>query len=908
MEIAKAFVGLYFDASKGVQQAEKETQALGSKLSGTLLKFFGAAAFGAAMKSSIDAASDLNETVSKTNVIFGASGVAIEQWATNSAQQFGLSKKSALDAASTFAVFGKGAGLAGEDLTGFSEKLVGLSADLASFYNTSPEQAIGAIGAALRGESEPIRAYGVLLDDATLKQQAMTMGLYSGKGALDQHSRVLAAQAVILKQTSDAQGDFARTADGLANSQRIAKAEAENASASLGASFLPVYKTAVQIVGALATAFGELSKPVQVVIVALIALVALSGPIGTVIDIVKDVGKGLAGMANGAGLAGSALGILSVAVVAYIYVSDRMAAGQERSAAYTKSVTEALSGEVDQLVKTRKAAGEFVDTVGTASDAQSAFNKALGAGDNGKKLQAALGALGFTISDTSKVLGDLKTNTEGWISQQLQARGATTSTANEIARVINVYDDWDNSINRLTDSQAAGGNRIKQFAEAAHISEEEATKLVHSLANLDDVSSETHVDQISSSFLNNAAAADQNGAALVRMAEDLTGTTRNADDSYKVFQAYLGLLENGTGHIQTITAAQEELNKSAQGGAAASKDVASAADTEAQAKKDAATATDTFKKAQERSNAELDKAIKKLEDEAAALLDQITAARDAADSTYALRDSTDSYHAYLAELDKKIGEAKGNQDALNAVYREGTTDAASIADATVRVFDETARAAGTALTATEKQDLWNQSMLTTVATQSGPLRQSTLDYIAAVNGIPPDKATYIQALIDQGKLDEANKLLADASTTRHTAIVADADTAQAERDLTNLARNRFARIVAAAGTSPYSLNDAVHNNASGRFVPGGTNMLSTLGENAGRSGDEVVLPLGNRGRLQTLLSDSRVGSRVAAALGSTGSTSTTTVHLFEGATIESDVDFDGAMSSVNFHLASMGVG
>ena len=78
----------------------------------------------------------------------------------------------------------------------------------------------------MRGESEPIRQFGVLLDDATLKQRAMTMGLYDGKGALDQHARVLAAQAEILAQTSDAQGDFARTADGLANSQRIAAAEA----------------------------------------------------------------------------------------------------------------------------------------------------------------------------------------------------------------------------------------------------------------------------------------------------------------------------------------------------------------------------------------------------------------------------------------------------------------------------------------------------------------------------------------------------------------------------------------------------------------------------------------------------------------------------------------------------------
>src|SRR5574343_101163 len=69
------------------------------------------------------------------------------------------------------------AGLAGDDLVQFSTGFVGLASDLALFNNTTPEQAIQAIGAALRGESEPLRAYGVLLDDATMRQKALELGL-----------------------------------------------------------------------------------------------------------------------------------------------------------------------------------------------------------------------------------------------------------------------------------------------------------------------------------------------------------------------------------------------------------------------------------------------------------------------------------------------------------------------------------------------------------------------------------------------------------------------------------------------------------------------------------------------------------------------------------------------------------
>lgn len=199
----------------------------------------GLAAIGA--YKAVQAASDLNETVSKTKVIFGKSSKDILAWSTTSAKALGQSRTQALEAASTFAVFGKSAGLSGKDLTGFSKELTGLSADLASFHNASPEETITAIGAALRGESEPIRRFGVLLDDASLRAEAMKQGLISTtKDALTPQQRALAAHALIMKQTKDAQGDFARTSGGLANQQRIFNAELENAKAAIGTSLLPL--------------------------------------------------------------------------------------------------------------------------------------------------------------------------------------------------------------------------------------------------------------------------------------------------------------------------------------------------------------------------------------------------------------------------------------------------------------------------------------------------------------------------------------------------------------------------------------------------------------------------------------------------------------------------------------------
>lgn len=188
----------------------------------------------------ITSASDLGETISKTGVLFGENADALVAWAQKASTSIGQSQQSALDAATTFATFGRAAGLSGEDLVSFSTGFTELASDLASFNNTSPEQAIEAIGAALRGESEPLRAYGVLLDDASMRQAALKLGLIeTTKDALTPQQKVLAAQALIYEQTAAAQGDFARTSEGLANQQRILTAQMDNLKATIGQALLP---------------------------------------------------------------------------------------------------------------------------------------------------------------------------------------------------------------------------------------------------------------------------------------------------------------------------------------------------------------------------------------------------------------------------------------------------------------------------------------------------------------------------------------------------------------------------------------------------------------------------------------------------------------------------------------------
>lgn len=184
----------------------------------------------------------IGEEAAKSNVVFGKSADAVKEFA-KSASEIGLSTRAALQASGQFGNLFTAIGLSQDRAAEMSITVTRLASDLASFNNTTTDEAITALGAALRGEAQPIQRYGVLLNDATLKQEAFERGLTGTlKGSLEPAVKAQAAYYAILKQTGNAQGDFVRTSGGLANQQRILAAEFANVSASIGSTLQPVFE------------------------------------------------------------------------------------------------------------------------------------------------------------------------------------------------------------------------------------------------------------------------------------------------------------------------------------------------------------------------------------------------------------------------------------------------------------------------------------------------------------------------------------------------------------------------------------------------------------------------------------------------------------------------------------------
>lgn len=280
-------------------------------------------------KDVIMASSNMAESLGKMNVVFGENATVVEGWANKSATSMGLSKQAAVEAAGTYGNLFQAFGLGQDTATDMSTSLVQLASDMASFNNTSIDDAILALRSGLSGETEPLKKFGVALSDARLKTEALSMGLIkSTSEALTPAAKAQASYSLIMKDTKLAQGDYARTADGTANTMRTLKAQFDNAKVALGDALMPAFRGVLSIlkllipvlekVGAFFKKYSDdimdLAKIVGIAGAAFLAYkgIMIATAVGTEILAVAQVilkGQQLASIASTNGLAASMLAL-----------------------------------------------------------------------------------------------------------------------------------------------------------------------------------------------------------------------------------------------------------------------------------------------------------------------------------------------------------------------------------------------------------------------------------------------------------------------------------------------------------------------------------------------------------------------------------------------------------------------
>ena len=171
-------------------------------------------------KAAIESASDLAEVQNVVDVTFGEGASKIESWSKAAGKAFGLTETQAKKYTSTLGAMMKSQGIADNEIVQMSTDLSGLAADMASFYNLDFDTAFQKIRSGISGETEPLKQLGINMSTANLEAFALEKGITKAFSAMSQGEQTALRYQYIMQATADAQGDFARTADGFANASR----------------------------------------------------------------------------------------------------------------------------------------------------------------------------------------------------------------------------------------------------------------------------------------------------------------------------------------------------------------------------------------------------------------------------------------------------------------------------------------------------------------------------------------------------------------------------------------------------------------------------------------------------------------------------------------------------------------
>lgn len=323
-----------------IQSRAKQVRDVGGKISGAgvTTSFAAGAPILAVGQAAFRAASDVTELESAFDVTFGKASAATRKWAIETGNQLQRSTQEMEGMVMSYQDILKKQ-MDPAKAVEMSKRLTVLTQDLASFKNLSNQDAKDKIFSGLIGESEPLRAVGVLLSDNAVKAKALSMGFKAVKGQFSEGDKVQARAALIMEQLKDAQGDILRTQGSTENRLKAAATAWDELKVTLGQRLLPVLTPVIDKVAQLLNAFGNLPPGIQQFIIWAGLLAVVLGPALIAIGGMVTAFGALAGIAANAEIAllpllGTIALIVAALVVAAIVIYrnwDRIKAWFEKN-------------------------------------------------------------------------------------------------------------------------------------------------------------------------------------------------------------------------------------------------------------------------------------------------------------------------------------------------------------------------------------------------------------------------------------------------------------------------------------------------------------------------------------------------------------------------------------------------
>lgn len=191
----------------------------------------------------VTAASDANESLNVLQQTFKDGQDAVVEWSRTVAREMGRSEYEFQDSVGKFGAFltpiFKGSN---RDIAMMSKELSALAVDLASFYNTSDQEATMRLFSGMSGETEAVRRYGIDISDAALDAFNAASGDTRTMRSLTMAEKSILRYRKILQDTTLAQGDAVKTASEWANQVRRLQSRLKTIAVDMGRKLMPFAK------------------------------------------------------------------------------------------------------------------------------------------------------------------------------------------------------------------------------------------------------------------------------------------------------------------------------------------------------------------------------------------------------------------------------------------------------------------------------------------------------------------------------------------------------------------------------------------------------------------------------------------------------------------------------------------
>lgn len=254
----------YLDVRANTTPYKKELKGLGG-VAGKIGKAIGGAFAVAGLvkfgKACTDLASDLNEVNNVTGKAFAGMQKQVDEWAKGATSAYGLSETMAKSYAGTFGAMAGSFGFTTKEAFKMSTTLAGLAGDVASFYNTSQDEAFTKLKSVFTGETESLKGLGVVMTQTALNQYALANGFGKTVQQMTEAEKVSLRYAFVLNQLKFAQGDFANTlGSSWANQIRVLKLNFDTLKATIGQSLIAVLMPVVKMINTILAGLTVLAK------------------------------------------------------------------------------------------------------------------------------------------------------------------------------------------------------------------------------------------------------------------------------------------------------------------------------------------------------------------------------------------------------------------------------------------------------------------------------------------------------------------------------------------------------------------------------------------------------------------------------------------------------------------------